>query len=62
MLESNARLHVDIVFASILMLTLIGLLLFGALRIIERWALRWREPAGGGGPAGSGASARRGRG
>jgi ABC-type nitrate/sulfonate/bicarbonate transport system permease component len=56
MLESNARLHVDIVFASILMLTLIGLLLFSALRIIERWALRWREPAGGG------ASARRGRG
>ncbi|MEI6170929.1 MAG: ABC transporter permease, partial [bacterium] len=45
MLESNARLHVDIVFASIFMLTLIGLLLFGALRIIERWALRWRDSA-----------------
>jgi ABC-type nitrate/sulfonate/bicarbonate transport system permease component len=56
MLESNARLHVDIVFASILMLTLIGLLLFGALRIIERWALRWRDSAGDGVPVGRGAS------
>jgi len=62
MLESNARLHVDLVFASILMLTLIGLLLFGALRIIERWALRWRDSAGGGAPVGRGASARRGGG
>jgi putative hydroxymethylpyrimidine transport system permease protein len=43
MLESNARLRVDIVFAAILMLTLIGLLLFSGLRIIERWALRWRD-------------------
>lgn len=45
MLESNARLRVDIVFAAILMLTLIGLLLFSALRIIERRALRWRDCA-----------------
>ncbi|MCX6092189.1 MAG: ABC transporter permease [Candidatus Bipolaricaulota bacterium] len=58
MLESNARLRVDLVFASILMLTLVGLLLYAALRIIERHVLRWREPAGGG-PAGSDASARR---
>jgi ABC-type nitrate/sulfonate/bicarbonate transport system permease component len=56
MLESNARLHVDLVFASILMLTLIGLLLFGALRIIERRALRWRDSAF----TGRSASARRG--
>jgi putative hydroxymethylpyrimidine transport system permease protein len=44
MLEANARLRVDLVFASILMLTLVGLLLYLALRIIERHALRWREP------------------
>jgi putative hydroxymethylpyrimidine transport system permease protein len=44
MLEANARLRVDLVFASILTLTLVGLLLYLALRIIERRALRWREP------------------
>ncbi len=43
MLEANARLRIDLVFASILMLTLIGLLLYVALRIIEQRALRWRE-------------------
>ncbi len=48
MLESNARLRVDLVFAAILMLTFIGLLLFAALRIIERWALRWRDSASAG--------------
>ncbi len=45
MLESNARLRVDVVFAAIFMLTLIGLLLFFMLRIIERRALRWRDSA-----------------
>jgi putative hydroxymethylpyrimidine transport system permease protein len=45
MLESNARLRVDLVFASILMLTLVGLLLYAGLRIIERRALRWRRSA-----------------
>ncbi len=44
MLEANARLRVDLVFASILMLTIVGLLLYLALQIIERRALRWREP------------------
>lgn len=47
MLEANARLRVDLVFASILMLTLVGLLLYAALRIIERRVLRWREPDSG---------------
>jgi putative hydroxymethylpyrimidine transport system permease protein len=45
MLEANARLRVDLVFASILALTLVGLLLYLALRIIERRALRWRDRA-----------------
>jgi len=43
MLQSNALLRVDLVFAAILMLSVLGLLLFGALRIIERRALRWRS-------------------
>jgi len=43
MLQSNALLRVDVVFAAILALALVGLLLFGAVRIIERWALRWRR-------------------
>ncbi len=43
MLESNARLRVDLVFAAVLMLTLIGLLLYAVLRIIERRALHWRQ-------------------
>ncbi|HHK67420.1 MAG TPA: ABC transporter permease subunit, partial [Candidatus Acetothermia bacterium] len=44
MLQSNAMLRVDVVFAAIVMLTLIGLLLFMGLRIIERRVLRWRLP------------------
>jgi len=43
MLQSNALLRVDQVFAAILMLSAVGLLLFGGLRIIERRSLRWRE-------------------
>jgi ABC-type nitrate/sulfonate/bicarbonate transport system permease component len=42
MLQSNALLRVDLVFAAILMLSVLGLLLFGGLRIIERRALHWR--------------------
>jgi len=42
MLQSNALLRVDLVFAAIVMLALLGLLLFGTLRIIERRALRWQ--------------------
>ena len=43
MLQSNARLRMETVFASILALTLIGLLVFWAFRIIERRLLRWQE-------------------
>jgi len=42
MIQSNALLRIDLVFASILTLSLLGLLLFGALRIIEQRLLRWR--------------------
>ncbi len=42
MIQSNARLRVDLVFAAILMLSVLGLLLFGAVRIIERRVLHWR--------------------
>ena len=45
MLQSNALLRIDVVFAAILALALVGLSLFGVIRIIERWALRWRKPA-----------------
>jgi ABC-type nitrate/sulfonate/bicarbonate transport system permease component len=45
MLQSNALLRTDVVFAAILALAIVGLLLFGVVRIIERWALRWRRPA-----------------
>ncbi len=41
MLQSNARLRIDLVFAAILMLTAIGLSLFAAFRIIERRVLHW---------------------
>jgi len=42
--QSNARFAADVVFAAILMLSLLGLLLFAALRIIEWRVLRWRQP------------------
>jgi len=42
MLQSNARLRMNLVFAAILMLAILGLLLFGALRIIERRVVHWR--------------------
>jgi putative hydroxymethylpyrimidine transport system permease protein len=41
MLQSNARLRVDLVFAAILALTGIGLFLFAGFRIIERRVLHW---------------------
>ena len=47
MIESNALLRADLVFAAILALTLVGLLLFGLVRIIERRVLRWRQEEGG---------------
>jgi len=42
MIQSNALLRIDLVFASIMTLSLLGLLLFGVLRIIEQQLLRWR--------------------
>ena len=47
MLQANARMRVDLVFAVILTLTLLGLLLLGGLRIIERRTLRWQRPGRG---------------
>jgi len=44
MIQSNALLRIDLVFAAILMLSLLGLLLFGLVRIMERRLLRWRIP------------------
>ena len=44
MFQSNAFMRMDVVFASILALTLVGLLLFAGIRIIERRLLRWRRP------------------
>jgi putative hydroxymethylpyrimidine transport system permease protein len=44
MLQSNARMRTDLVFAAILMLAILGLLLFGAIRIIERRVVHWRLP------------------
>jgi len=45
MTQANARLRMETVFAAILALTLIGLLVFGGFRIIERQLLRWRRSA-----------------
>ena len=42
MLQSNARLRMNLVFAAIMMLALLGLFLFGVLRIIERRVVHWR--------------------
>lgn len=42
MLQSNARLRTSLVFAAIVMLSLLGLLLFGAIRIIEQRVVHWR--------------------
>ncbi len=42
MLQSNARLRMSLVFAAIVMLAILGLLLFGAIRIIEKRVVHWR--------------------
>ena len=46
MIQSNALLRIDLVFAAILMLSLLGLLMFGFVRIMERRFLRWMKPRG----------------
>lgn len=43
MLHANALLRVDLVFAAILTLTLLGLALFGGVALLERRFLRWRK-------------------
>jgi len=43
MLQSNARLRMSLVFAAILMLAILGLLLFGTIRIIEQRVVHWRS-------------------
>lgn len=45
MLREKRQLHVDTVFAAILWLTALGLLLFGLVSLLERWALRWKRSA-----------------
>ena len=42
MLQANARMRMGLVFACILMLALMGLCLFGSIRIIERRVVHWR--------------------
>ncbi len=46
MIQSNALLRTDLVFAAILMLSLLGLLLFALVRIMESRFLRWMTPRG----------------
>jgi ABC-type nitrate/sulfonate/bicarbonate transport system permease component len=47
MIQSNAILRVDRVFAAIVVLALLGVALFFGVTLAERWLLRWR-PAGAG--------------
>lgn len=47
MIQSNALLRIDLVFAAILMLSILGLLLFALVRIIESRLLRWMTPRSG---------------
>jgi ABC-type nitrate/sulfonate/bicarbonate transport system permease component len=44
MIQSNALLRIDLVFAAIFMLSLLGLLLFALVSIMERRLLRWMVP------------------
>lgn len=44
MIQSNALLRIDRVFAAIGMLALIGLSLFAGIGMLERYVLRWRIP------------------
>jgi ABC-type nitrate/sulfonate/bicarbonate transport system permease component len=43
MLQANARLRMSLVFAAIVMLAILGLFLFGVIRIIERRVVHWRS-------------------
>lgn len=43
MLRANAMLKTDLVFAAIFALALLGVLLFGLLTLLERWAMPWQR-------------------
>jgi ABC-type nitrate/sulfonate/bicarbonate transport system permease component len=43
MLRANATLKTDLVFAAIFALAILGVMLFGLLTLLERWALPWRR-------------------
>ncbi|GAF23473.1 hydroxymethylpyrimidine ABC transporter, transmembrane component [Bacillus sp. JCM 19047] len=40
-LTANARLDTPLVFATLFTLALIGMLLFGAVQLLERWIMPW---------------------
>lgn len=42
MIQANARLQVDLVFAAILWLSVMGLGLWGGVGRLEKWVLRWK--------------------
>ncbi|MFZ7125544.1 MAG: ABC transporter permease [Desulfobacterales bacterium] len=50
MIQANARLKVDVVFAAILWLTAMGLLLWGLVGRLERKVVRWKTAAPGWSP------------
>ncbi|HCL78665.1 MAG TPA: ABC transporter permease [Synergistaceae bacterium] len=43
MMQGNARLRVDLVFAAIVVLSLVGLGLWHAVSLVERRTVRWRD-------------------
>jgi putative hydroxymethylpyrimidine transport system permease protein len=42
MIQANARLRVDLVFAAILWLSAMGLTMWGLVGVLERWVVRWK--------------------
>jgi putative hydroxymethylpyrimidine transport system permease protein len=42
MIQANARLRVDLVFAAILWLSAMGLTMWGLVGLLERWVVRWK--------------------
>lgn len=43
MLDANSQLQVSLVFAAIVCLTLLGLVLFGLMTLLEIWLMPWRR-------------------
>jgi ABC-type nitrate/sulfonate/bicarbonate transport system permease component len=43
MLDANSQLQVSLVFAAIFCLTVMGLVLFGLMTLVERWLMPWRH-------------------